>query len=266
MKNIITSRKTMILTVNTLELVIGMIGLGIDSIPVTVCCLFLLSLNPLLLHSLLTHSQKTHDSADTKEVAANTDCAGGEVIDAIGNHRTAIDMLPVLPSGLLPLYPECTDWQVELLPFLNELLQEFDFALSAIAAHTIIHSPADSITVKAPLPLFRLVFLNIMDNTLKYLPKSGTITITLSILDAQALLIWKDNGNGVSDSEVNNLFDLNYQGSNRLQGTGLGLLQVQAAIKKIGGSIYVKSSTGKGFALYLHLPLTECQQKGHQYE
>lgn len=265
MKNINTSR-TIILTVNTLELAAGMIGLGIGSIPVTVCCLFLLSLNPLLLHSLLPHSQQKLDSVDTKEVVTSTDCAGERVIDAAGNHRTAANMLPFLPSELLPFYSEDADQQVELLPFLNELLQEFDFALSAIAAHTIIHSPTDSITVKAPLPLLRLAFLNIMDNTLKYLPKSGTITITLSILDAQVLLIWKDNGNGVSDSEVINLFDLNFQGSNRLQGTGLGLSQTQAAIKKIGGSIYVKSSTGKGFALYLQLPLTECQQKGQQYE
>lgn len=64
----------------------------------------------------------------------------------------------------------------------------------------------------------------------------------------------KDNGAGLPAQETTHIFELNYQGSNRISGNGLGLAQAKAIVEYYGGTIYAKSSAGCGMAIYIQLP------------
>lgn len=48
--------------------------------------------------------------------------------------------------------------------------------------------------------------------------------------------------------------ELNFQGSNRLSGNGLGLAQARAIVEYYGGTIYAKSTQGGGMGIYIQLP------------
>ena len=50
------------------------------------------------------------------------------------------------------------------------------------------------------------------------------------------------------------MFELNYQGSNMISGTGLGLAQAKAIVEHYGGTIYARSPKGTGMGIYIQFP------------
>lgn len=118
-----------------------------------------------------------------------------------------------------------------------------------------ISSVTDTLLVKADTNRIRVLFLNIIDNSIKYMNRSGNLIITMSTLGDDIFIVLKDNGNGLETSEVPHIFELNYQGSNRISGNGLGLTQAMAIVNSYGGTIYAKSTLGKGMGIYIQIPI-----------
>lgn len=98
----------------------------------------------------------------------------------------------------------------------------------------------------------QLIIENIIDNALKYMQKRGSLVITLSSLGHDIFLAFKDDGKGLPQKETEHIFELNFQGSNRVGGSGLGLAQVKAVVSHYGGTVYARSSDGMG--IYIQLP------------
>ena len=66
-------------------------------------------------------------------------------------------------------------------------------------------------------------FYNILENSLKYMNTAGKIMVTVSVVDNQVLIVFKDSGAGMDREEAEHIFELNYRGSNSVQGNGMGL-------------------------------------------
>ncbi len=83
------------------------------------------------------------------------------------------------------------------------------------------------------------VFINVMDNALKFTPVGGTISLTLSTKENEALVTLSDSGSGISVPERARVFDRFYRAdsSRTVAGNGLGLSLVRAAIELHKGSI-----------------------------
>ena len=84
--------------------------------------------------------------------------------------------------------------------------------------------------------------------------RAGSLVITISNLGDDIFIVLKDNGNGLPENETAHIFELNYQGSNRISGNGLGLTQAKAIVDYYGGTIYAKSTPGRGMGIYVQLP------------
>lgn len=99
---------------------------------------------------------------------------------------------------------------------------------------------------------------NVIDNMLKFSSVSRdvheNIYITITDVENDSLIIFKNQGEGVSEHETALIFGLNYQGTNKKSGTGLGLAQVEALVSDYGGRVWAKSSRSTGFTLYIQLP------------
>ena len=131
-----------------------------------------------------------------------------------------------------------------------------DFEKSAQEAGVEIRvvDPEVPMYVSASPIMMRTMFRDIMDNAIKYMRRSGSLQVTVANLEDDIFIAMKDNGQGLSESETGHIFELNYQGSNRISGNGLGLAQVKAIVDYYGGMIYAKSSPGRGMGIYVHLP------------
>ncbi len=117
-----------------------------------------------------------------------------------------------------------------------------------------ISSATDKLLVKADPNRLIVLFRNIIDNSIKYMRKAGSLVITISTIGDDIFIVLKDTGEGLPEDETKHIFELNYQGSNRVSGNGLGLAQAKAIVEYYGGTIYAKSSVGGGMGIYIQLP------------
>ena len=110
------------------------------------------------------------------------------------------------------------------------------------------------------------VLMNILANAVKYTPTGGHIRFEAEELPrnehyARYRFIVQDDGIGMSEAYQKTLFDPftreERSGTNRVQGTGLGMAITKSIVDLMGGSIGVESATGKGtrFEVVLEFPI-----------
>jgi two-component system NtrC family sensor kinase len=75
--------------------------------------------------------------------------------------------------------------------------------------------------------------------------------------DSQALLRIQDNGKGIDSENLKRIFTPFFTTKPVGQGTGLGLPVCYGIVEKMGGSIKVQSSVGKGSTFIIALPLAD---------
>lgn len=100
---------------------------------------------------------------------------------------------------------------------------------------------------------------NIIDNGIKYTNSNGKIVITTKRFEMFVMVEIKDNGIGIKEREINNIFKRFYRGKNaeNEDGVGIGLYLSREIISKQNGFIKVKSEEYKGSSFSVMLPLVE---------
>ena len=107
-------------------------------------------------------------------------------------------------------------------------------------------------------------FYHLFENAMKYSESGDTITIQIfHVQNGQVLLVFKDNGRGMDEREVKNLFEEGFRGSNSEGkiGTGYGLYDVKNIVERYGGTIEISSREKAGFSVYMLFPAYE-EEKG----
>ena len=110
------------------------------------------------------------------------------------------------------------------------------------------------------------VLVNILSNAVKYTPSGGHIQMKVEELShskryAKYRFMVQDDGIGMSEAYQKVLFDPftreERSGTNRVQGTGLGMAITKRLVDLLGGAISVESAPGKGtrFAVVLEFPI-----------
>ena len=110
------------------------------------------------------------------------------------------------------------------------------------------------------------VLMNILSNAVKYTPQGGHIRLEVEELThtehyAKYRFVVQDDGIGMSEAYQKTLFEPftreEKSGTNRVQGTGLGMAITKSIVDLMGGSISVESAPGKGsrFEVVLELPI-----------
>ena len=110
------------------------------------------------------------------------------------------------------------------------------------------------------------VLMNILSNAVKYTPKGGNIRLEVEELPrnehfARYRFVVQDDGIGMSEEFQKTLFEPftreEKSGTNKVQGTGLGMAITKSIVDLMGGTIHVESTTGKGtrFEVVLEFPI-----------
>lgn len=102
------------------------------------------------------------------------------------------------------------------------------------------------------------IFINLIENAIKYSDKPSHIIISQSIETKWDKISIKDNGWGISNEEKKKIFDKFYRSGNedtrKTKGTGLGLYIVQQIIKAHKGEIAILDNQPKGSIFNIYLP------------
>ena len=108
----------------------------------------------------------------------------------------------------------------------------------------------ESIQIKSNPFLINAIFINIIDNAIKYSKENGIIKISLYKEDENIIFEVMDTGIGIKKEELKNIMDRFYRSdesrNRNIKGFGLGLSIVKKALDTIGGSIKFDSIVDKG--------------------
>jgi heavy metal sensor kinase len=104
----------------------------------------------------------------------------------------------------------------------------------------------------------RQVFVNVVDNAIKYTPAGGEVAVEMGRLDCQLIVTVRDTGIGIAAEHLGRVFDRFYcvdKARSREQGgTGLGLSIAQSIVTAHGGRMELASIPGQGTTCTVRLP------------
>ena len=134
----------------------------------------------------------------------------------------------------------------ELKPLADKKHQEF----------VVNYEPEDETTINADRHEIRRVICNLCGNAINYTEPEGKIEINVSENSGNILFSVLDNGNGIPEEDVPNLFERFSQGTSRKRstGTGLGLYLSRQIIEAHNGKIWLESKLNKGSEFLFLLP------------
>jgi signal transduction histidine kinase len=102
---------------------------------------------------------------------------------------------------------------------------------------------------------------NLISNAIKFTPRGGIVTVSLSKTDEDAVITVRDTGMGIAASELDQLFARFFRATtatrNAVPGVGLGLTITKAIVTAHRGEMDVESEEGVGTCFSVTLPLLQ---------
>lgn len=142
--------------------------------------------------------------------------------------------------------------------YLNELIDEVVRESRIIEKDHIVESSENhNIMIFADYKMIKQLLRIFIDNSIKFTPAGGKIDVSSIIYNGTIQIIVSDNGIGISQNEIRNIFDRFYvvdkSRSKEKGGSGLGLSIAKWIVNMHGGTIAVKSDEGKGTQIIVTL-------------
>ena len=152
--------------------------------------------------------------------------------------------------------------KLENIPIFDLIHDVSDFVKEAAERKKISISQAEippSLVIEADRNDLEQVFINLLDNAIKYTPEGGRVIVAATEKDQREIeFSIKDNCIGIPKEDLSRIFERFYRvdkgRSKELGGTGLGLSIVKHLVQAHGGKVWVESQPGKGSAFFFTVP------------
>jgi signal transduction histidine kinase len=205
------------------------------------------------------------------EVTLSRARSAKEYQETLEDLNQAVDRLVRLTNSLL--YLARLDqaghrWQSETLN-LSDLLDSIVDSMGPVAELKQIKLECDipvSVQAQGNLDQLTRLFLNLVDNALKYTPEGGKVTVRLYKVEKTKKVAVEvcDSGPGIAAEHLPHLFERFYRAqSDRASssgGAGLGLAIANEIARQHGGTLEVESAVGQGTTMRVELPLAEARK------
>lgn len=120
-----------------------------------------------------------------------------------------------------------------------------------------IHREFEDIEIEADPDLTRVIWENLVDNSIKYTNPHGNIWVTVKVVGKSVEISFRDDGAGIPADKLANIFDRFFEYSNEYQnqGLGTGLSAVKEGVLWLGGQVSCTSRSGEGTTILVRLPI-----------
>ncbi len=106
-------------------------------------------------------------------------------------------------------------------------------------------------------------FDNLVSNAVKYTLDGGSVEVEAQQVDDRVLVSVADTGIGISQKDLENLFQDFFRSSSvkgKFEGTGLGLSVVRRIVGAHNGRVWARSELNKGTTFYVELPIRQTRR------
>jgi two-component system sensor histidine kinase KdpD len=187
--------------------------------------------------------------SEQRAVLVDTICTEAERMERL--IANVLDMVRIESGGMAPR----RDW-VPLEEVLGSALLRLDAKLQGREVSTNL--PEGLPLVPVDPVLFEQVFVNLLDNAVKYTPAGSPIEIGARATENQLLIEVADRGPGIAPGEEERIFEKFNRGAHAGGGgVGLGLPICRGIVQAHGGTIVAGNRAGGGTVFRIRLPLDE---------
>lgn len=145
--------------------------------------------------------------------------------------------------------------EIDFNALVDESFESLKFMEGANAV-TITREVDAAVAFRSDASRLLIIFNNIIANAVRYRDprKASRLHISISSSAAGAVLTFADNGLGVAEEHLDNIFRMFFRASADSKGSGLGLYIVKGVVDKLKGTAGVVSTVGLGTTFTVTLP------------
>ncbi len=171
------------------------------------------------------------------------------LINELNRQKVLIDRLLIagrLESGKMDMERAPLD----LIPVLEESILSVRPIAAKRGISVELVSPHSELQIKGDKSGLQQVFINLINNAIKFSPKGSVVDVGAKKIDDQVHISISDHGIGIPTEAIPHLFERFYRAKNvtiaEIPGSGIGLYIVKSIIEELGGSIEVESIQDNG--------------------
>lgn len=163
-----------------------------------------------------------------------------------------------MSSGRLQMKNE----KIDILAELDEVIFAFKERSMREGIEMIYNAPRSLAPATGDSARIKQVFINILDNAIKYNSHGGKITVIAEKPNKASLVITvSDTGAGISPEDLPHIKEKFFKANSTVRGSGIGLAVSDEIIKLHNGELEIDSVLGEGTTVKITLPLERIEQK-----
>ena len=150
--------------------------------------------------------------------------------------------------------------EINISHLLEQTIFEFSGETNKKEIELIFLKPETELPlVNCDQEMIRVVFQNLIENSIKYSNKGGKVIISLKQKDNDVCVSVHDNGIGINDEDKDKVFKKFFRAKNaedkEIIGSGLGLFTTKNIVEKHNGRIWFEKTEGGGTTFFIVLPI-----------
>ncbi|MDQ7962018.1 MULTISPECIES: sensor histidine kinase KdpD [Flavobacterium] len=134
---------------------------------------------------------------------------------------------------------------VDIRSLLDEAISGYNAQLNEKGI-TVINNVPEGILATSDKEMLQFVNRNLLSNALKFSPKGKTIAVDAFKTDSEIVISVKDEGPGLSHTQIEKLFSISSKGGSMHEGAGIALSFSKDFIVKLGGRIWAENRNSAG--------------------
>ena len=156
--------------------------------------------------------------------------------------------------------------KIDLLAELDEAVYMYRERAISEHKHLLYEEPEMVSPVLGDKNRLRQVFVNIIDNALKYTPEGGAVSISLKEEPGWIHVIISDNGCGIPAVHMPRIKDKFYKANQTQRGSGIGLAVADEIMALHSGKLDIQSEEGVGTTVTISIPTIDISKETEEPE
>ncbi len=145
--------------------------------------------------------------------------------------------------------------RIDIVKELSEVIEAFQERAAREGIEIISDISAGHIYTNADGNRLKQVFVNVIDNAVKYNKKGGFVKVSLNRSRDSIVITVEDNGCGISKNDLPKIKQKFFKANNSARGSGIGLAVSDEIISLHGGEMNFESVLGAGTAVTIKIPV-----------
>lgn len=151
--------------------------------------------------------------------------------------------------------------KIDLVAEVDEAVYMLTDRATSEKKHLVFEDPYIPAPVIGDRNRLKQVFMNVIDNAIKYTQENGEINVSIKTDDTNIYVIISDNGCGIPAEHLPKIKEKFYKANQTQRGSGIGLAVADEIIKLHSGTLDIESEENVGTVVTITMPLAKSQNQ-----